>query len=184
MVGGLGDNRNSPTWANSALSRGFYDATWPEVAGGFGGGSSKRRLGDILNHGKLYLLSQLGVAQTAGEILLDGVVGEWIMWHVFGDPTLEMWTRNPHRITLDPNVVVAVQQDRLQVRYPVEGATLTALQLIRGIPVPVARADVRGGAGDLPFFVPPDPQFPLLLSASLENAVSVPLKQSTPAPIP
>ena len=45
MVGGLGDNRNSPTWVNSALARGFFDATWPETAPGFGGGTSERRLG-------------------------------------------------------------------------------------------------------------------------------------------
>ena len=187
MVGGLGDNRNSPTWANSALTRGFFDATWPETAPGFGGGTSERRLGDILNHGKMYLLSQIGVAQTAGDIVLDGVIGQWIMWHAFGDPTLEMWTRNPHRITLDPNVVVAVQQDRLQIQYPVEGATLTALQLVRGEPVPVARGVVKQGAAELLFFVPPDPnpQVPILLSASLENAVSVPLHQSQqPPPIP
>ncbi len=184
MVGGLGDNRNSPTWANSALSRGFYDATFPEVAPGFGSGTPLRRLGDILNHGKLYLLSQIGVAQTAGEILLDGVIGQWIMWHAFGDPTLEMWTRNPHRITLDTNVVVAVQQDRLHVQYPVDGAELTALQLIGGEPVPVGRAIVEGGAADIPYFTPPSLRLPILLSASLENAVSVPLETSTPAPIP
>jgi Peptidase family C25/Propeptide_C25 len=184
MVGGLGDNRNSPTWANSALSRGFFDATWPEVAPGFGSGASQRRLGDILNHGKLYLLSQLGVAQTAGEIVLDGVLGQWIMWHVFGDPTLEMWTRNPHRITLDTNVIAAVQQDRIQARYTVEGAELTALQLIGGEPVPVGRAVVKGGAAEILYFTQPSLRLPILLSASLENAVSVPLQQQGPPPIP
>ena len=184
MVGGLGDNRNSPTWANSALTRGFYDATWTETAPGFGGGGSQRRLGDILNHGKMYLLSQIGVAQTAGDIVLDGVVGQWIMWHAFGDPTLEMWTGNPHRITLDPNLVVAVQQDRLQIRYPVEGATLTALQLVRGEPVPVARGVVKQGGAELPFFVPPASGLPIFYSASLENAVSVALKPAGPPPIP
>lgn len=184
MVGGLGDNRNSPTWVNSALSRGFYDATWPEVAPAFGPGTSKRRLGDVLNHGKMYLLSQIGVAQTAGEILLDGVIGEWIMWHAFGDPTLEMWTRNPHRITLDPTLVASVLQDRIQARYAVEGAELTALQFLRGEPVPVGRAVVKGGVADIEFFTEPILRFPIFYSASLENAASVALKEVTPPPIP
>ncbi len=184
MVGGLGDNRNSPTWANSALTRGFYDATWPETAPGFGAGSSDRRLGDILNHGKIYLLSQVGVAQTAGDIVLDGVVGQWIMWHAFGDPTLEMWTSNPHRFTLDPNLVVAEQQGGLRLTYPVDGATLTALQLVNGQPVPVARGVVRQGVAELPFFVPPFPRLPILYSASLDDAVSVALQPAGPPPIP
>ena len=113
MVGGLGDNRNSPTWVNSALSRGFFDATWPETAPSFGSSASIRRIGDILNHGKLYLLTQIGVAQTAGEIVLDGVLGEWIMWHAFGDPTLELWTGNPYRLVLTTEVLVQALPDRL-----------------------------------------------------------------------
>jgi len=124
------------------------------------------------------------VAQTAGDIVLDGVIGQWIMWHAFGDTTLEMWTGNPHRITLDPNIVAAVQQDRLHLTYPVDGATLTALQLVNGEPVPVARGVVRQGAAELPFFVPPFPRLPILYSASLENAVSVTLKQAGSPPIP
>lgn len=181
MVGGLGDNRNSPTWANSALSRGFFDATWPELAPGFGGAASERRLGDILNHGKLYLLSQVGVAQTAGEIVLDGVIGQWIMWHAFGDPTLEMWTRNPYSVLLPLDFKLEPMSDRLRVQYPVDGAWLTALQLVEGEPVPVGRARVEKGVGELLFFVQPNPRAPILLSASLENAVSVVLQ---PPPIP
>jgi Peptidase family C25/Propeptide_C25 len=181
MVGGLGDNRNSPTWVNSALSRGFFDATWPETAPGFGSSASIRRIGDILNHGKLYLLTQIGVAQTAGEIVLDGVLGEWIMWHAFGDPTLELWTGNPYRLVLTTEVLVQALPDRLHASYPVDGATLTALQLVRGEPVPVARATVKGGVADLQYFVPPDPRAPIELSASFNNAVSVALK-TNPGP--
>ena len=67
-------------------------------------------------------------------------------------------------------IVVAVQQDRLHVQYPVDGAELTALQLIGGEPVPVGRAIVEGGAADIPYFTPPSLRLPILLSASLENA--------------
>ncbi len=63
-VGMLGDTRNSPTWANSALTRGFFDAVWPNTLPAYSGATSRRRLGDILNHGKVYLMTQQGVAGT------------------------------------------------------------------------------------------------------------------------
>jgi hypothetical protein len=106
------------------------------------------------------------------------------MWHAFGDPTLEMWTRNPHRITLDPTVVVSVLQDRIEARYTVEGAELTALQLVEGEPVPIGRAVVKGGVADIEFFAKPVEQVPIFYSASLENATSVALKETTPPPPP
>lgn len=172
IVGGLGDVRNSPTWANSALLRGFVDATWPGLAPEYGTNTSKRRLGDILNHGKVYLLTQVGVAQPAGSVSLDDMVDEYIMWHAFGDPTLEMWTSNPHRLVLGDAFTLAVQADRLRVQYATEGATLTAFQETELGVVPVGRAMVKGGVAELPFFKAPDPQLPILLSASMENTVS------------
>src|SRR6185295_310233 len=90
MVGGIGDVRNSPTWPNSAILRGFIDATWPNLAPAFGSSTPKFRLGDIMDHGKLYLATQIGVAQPAGAIALQDYTDEIILYHVFGDPTLEM----------------------------------------------------------------------------------------------
>ena len=113
--------------------------------------------------------------------MLDGVLGEWIMWHAFGDPTLELWTGNPYRLVLTTEVLVQALPDRLHVDYPVDGATLTALQLVRGEPVPVARGIVKGGVADLQYFVTPDPSTPIQLSAGFDNAVSVALK-TNPGP--
>ncbi len=182
MVGGLGDVRNSPSWANSALTRGFFDATWPNVAPEYGSATPQRRLGDILNHGKLYLATQVGVAQPAGEVTLSEVFEEWILWHAFGDPTLEMWTSNPHRRKLPATFTQQMEGGRLVVDYAAEGATITALQrLANGSIRPVGRAAVRGGKAAITFFVQPDPQLPVMLSASRENAVSVLLTPRVPA---
>lgn len=182
MVGGLGDVRNSPSWANSALTRGFFDATWPNVAPEYGSATPQRRLGDILNHGKLYLATQVGVAQPAGDVTLSELFEEWILWHAFGDPTLEMWTSNPHRLRLPATFALQTERDRLVVDYSVEGATITALQrLANGSVRPVGRAVVRGGKAAIAFFVQPDPQLPVMLSASRENAVSVLLTPRVPA---
>src|SRR6266487_2544827 len=120
MVGGLGDNRNSPTWSNNALTRGFIDATWPNTVPSYGGATSHRRLGDILNHGKVYMLTQVGVPQTAGSVDLDSALAEYIMWHAFGDPTVEMWTANPYRITLPPIFEIEVKGYDLSVKYAMD----------------------------------------------------------------
>ncbi len=173
MVGGLGDVRNSPTWANSALTRGFYDATWPMVDPAYGDATPIRRLGDILNHGKLYLLTQVGVPQTAGSVSLEAALGEIVMWHAYGDPTLEMWTRNPYRLVLSAEHILTVFDDGLRVDYDVEGASITAFQIHNSETIPIGRAVVADGGADIPFFQPPIPDLPILLTATLENAVSV-----------
>ena len=182
MVAGLGDNRNSPTWENSALTRGFYDALRPGLAPEFGSNTTKRRLADILDHGKIYLLSQVGVAQPAGSIALDGVVSEWIMWHAFGDPTAEIWLRNPYRLMLPLEFAFFIddEDDSVVVDYAVDGAIITALQQGKTDLVPVVRGMVVGGVATMPFFAEPEPNVPLILSASYENSVSVPLTHRLP----
>jgi len=173
MVGGLGDVRNSPTWENSALTRGFFDATWPNLAPSFGGNTPIRRLGGILNHGKLYLLSQLGVAQTAGSIDLSDFVDEWIIWHAFGDPTLEMWTRNPYNFVLSAAFTHVQQEDKFVVFYETNGAILTALQETEDGWLPIGRAVVQNGQANMPFFVEPEEGGRIVFSASYPGAVSV-----------
>lgn len=183
MVGGLGDNRNSPTWANSALTRGFYDATWPTVAPGFGDNIQITRLGDILNHGKMYLVSQIGIDQTAGSISVAKVVGELIMWHVYGDPTLEMWTENPYKMILSAEYWAELVEETLEVGYAVTGAVITAFQITEEGTVPVGRGVVEEEVAKIPLFRTPVEGVPIMLSANYKNAVSV-LLTPRPAALP
>jgi len=172
-VGIIGDVRNSPTWANSALARGLFDATWPGTAPE-GGADSITRLGDILNYGKGYLWGQIGVAQTAGSISTDSATMNVILYHIYGDPTMEMWTKDPHKFWLsDLLVIEQFNSNGWRVRYPVNGANLTALQ--NG--VPVGRATVKDGKADISFINPPEPDKPVQWTASLPGAVSVKLHQ-------
>ncbi|MBX3014932.1 MAG: hypothetical protein KF832_25650 [Caldilineaceae bacterium] len=169
-VGIIGDTRNSPTWANSALSRGLFDATWPGVVPE-GGATSIRRLGDILNYGKSYLAGQVGVAQTAGSVSQTSANDDIILYHVYGDPTMQMWTSNPWFIRL-PKLYEIVKFDPTiwQLRYPMEGVQLTLLQ----DGVPVARGTVRNGQVALPILDEKfDPDKPYELSASDASGVSV-----------
>lgn len=183
MVGGIGDVRNSPTWPNSAILRGFVDATWPNLAPEFGGATPIRRLGDILDHGKLYLATQIGVAQPAGSVSLQDYTDEIILYHAFGDPTQEMWTSNPHRLILPLAFELATLPDRLVVQYDQEGAEITALQfMVEAPPQPLARGVVRNGVAEL-FYIQPQSEPPspesIMLSASLPEAVSVLLQGSS-----
>lgn len=173
-VGVVGATRNSPSWTNNALCRGLFDAVWPNTESGFGGNTSIRRLGDILNHSKLYVLNQIGVAQTAGSISQGSAERELYLYHVLGDPTLEMWTSKP--LMLLKAYVLEWLVNRLRVSYAVEGAVITAIQENN----PIGRAAVVNGEAELEFVTEPNPEIPIKLSASKPNYVSVRLPTCYP----
>lgn len=175
-VGILGDTRDSPTWANSALARGFFDAVWPNTLPAYGGTTSHRRLGDILNYGKAYLATQVGVAGTTEAPTAGNLTSELYLWHVIGDPTLEMWTSNPHRWVIHPEIIAKFNQFVLQVKFPYEQAIITAFQEIRGVHVPIGRGTVRSGEAAMSLVNIPRPGVEVKFVANVENGVSVPLK--------
>lgn len=175
-VGILGDTRNSPTWANSALARGFFDAVWPNTLPAYGPATSHRRLGDILNYGKAYLATQVGVAGNGDGVTSGNLLSELYMWHVIGDPTLEMWTGNPHRWVIDPNILARLSQFELKVKFPYEEAIVTAFQEIRGVAIPIGRGVVSNGETSLSLLNVPRPGAEIKFVANVENGVSVPLK--------
>ncbi|MBZ0287719.1 MAG: hypothetical protein K8I30_08895, partial [Anaerolineae bacterium] len=180
-IGVLGDTRNSPSWANSALARGFVDATWPNTEPGFGGGTSHRRLGDILTHGKLYLFSQGGLA--GANIPWSDVGDEFRMWHCLGDPTLEMWTKNPNTFSLATVVSVRYTNRILFADYATEGATLTAYQRDGNLALqPLGRGTVKNGVAMFELVNTPDGGTPIMFAATLSDAVAQELEAEIPAP--
>jgi hypothetical protein len=162
-VGIIGDTRNSPTWANSALARGLFDATFPTVLPAYGGNNSIRRLGDILNYGKAYMVSQVGVAQTAGSVSSSEANTNVILYHVFGDPSMKMWIKNPYVIAFPWYVYnqLTITPRQWQVEYPINGALITALQDGN----PIARGEVVDGEVVLDFIGDVDGEKPIELSA-------------------
>jgi len=166
VVGVLGDTRNSPTWANNALTRGFADAIFPDVLPAHGTNTSIRRLADILNYGKTYMFTQVGVAQTAGSVSQTNADSNNVMWHAFGDPTQEIWTSQP--FFLSRQYSFELFAERVDVFYSIEDAVITATQ--GG--VPIGRAKVANGRASLEFVAEPDPQLPIQYSASKPNHVS------------
>lgn len=90
--------RVSHTWLNNDLIKALFDATWGGVLSTFPGTTASypvrhNRLGDILNYAKYYLPISM-----SGSV--DYVKDHFEIYHVVGDPTLELWRESPRRITL------------------------------------------------------------------------------------
>jgi hypothetical protein len=179
-VGVIAATRDSPSWANNALARGLFDAVWPGTLPTYGTSNSIRRLGDMLNYAKIYLLTAMSAPDVEVDVdALADVGSELSLWHVIGDPTLEMWTSRPamlfeHYELLDSLV------DALILKYGVEGATITALQVRSNGDsdtsnvemLPIGRGQVKNGVATLTFVNQPWSNVPILLSASKANKVS------------
>lgn len=173
-VGVLGDTRNSPTVQNNTLTRGFFDAIWPSTLPSYGGTTSIKRLGDILNYAKTYMVSEHGIGNS-------NVQFELAAWHVYGDPTMEIRTSNPYILTLPISAVIKVKEPgRWVVNYDQEGATITALQ--DGLPI--GRAKVVDGVADITFLNTPEDGKEITLSASGADTIATPLYQGDRAFLP
>jgi hypothetical protein len=100
VVGYIGSARNSISGYNDELLKGFIDAIWSDFDPFYGSEVStpSYNLGSILNHGKFFMFNKY--------ILTNGINYIWDtvyyknrrtfeLFHVLGDPTLEIWTGVP-----------------------------------------------------------------------------------------
>ena len=120
----------------------------------------------ILNHGKFYLATQVGVEGTTEAPTLGNLQSELFLWHVIGYRTLEMsdQKRDPNRLPWEYEVFIDLKW--LKVKYAMKGATITAYQKTkRGINV-VGRAEVTNGEATIPLIRQPIPGEPIQISAS------------------
>lgn len=91
--------RVSHTWLNDDLMKGLFDAMWGGVLSTFPGATTSypvrhNRLGDILNYGRAYL----PVAMSgSAEYIKD----HFEIYHIVGDPTLEIWRDKPRMATIE-----------------------------------------------------------------------------------
>ena len=110
----------SGTWRNDSMMKALFDAMWPGVIPTFPGATASypvkyNRLGDILNYAKSYLL----VAHGSNS----GVKNHFEIYHVVGDPTLQLWEDEPAQVSLNAGVSSGVLRIKLGV-CP-KGATVT-----------------------------------------------------------
>jgi hypothetical protein len=95
--------RPSGTWRNDSLIKALFDALFPGVIPTYPGstasyGIKNGRLGDILNYAKMYLFVAHGTN--------SGVKDHLEIYHVIGDPTLELWKALPLVISLTARVIL------------------------------------------------------------------------------
>jgi hypothetical protein len=176
----IGSVRNSPSWANSALARGLFDATWPDTLPLYGTSTYYRRLGDILNYAKLYMYTQVNIPQTAGEITNEQYEYNNYLYHIIGDPTLTIWKMPParklaHQAVFHWGGFSLASRESLQsypvliIEYSVEEAEITIFQNGK----PVGRGTVVGGFAEITFVADIDPLLSLQVSACTDDDVCV-----------
>jgi hypothetical protein len=152
----------SNTGYYKALLNGTLSALWPNTLPDFGDGTEKHRLGDLFNHSKVYMVSAHGdVLNTINHVRL---------YHLFGDPTMQAWTRNPFK--LPKQIRLIPRPDFLEIHYGEEGAVITALQETDDGVLPIGRGAVKNGVARLNYVVKPE-NGKLLVSVSKSNAVSM-----------
>jgi hypothetical protein len=192
-VGVIAATRVSPTWANSMLLRGLIDATWPDNDPFFGDGSSLRRLGDILRYGKQYMIANIGATygDPRAEVSTSAALRNLYMYHVLGDPTLEMWIETPSHLRFEATIgfdftaetsknppdpaIAPAAPTGMRVVYPVEDAEITAYQTFDGQWIPLGRGTIDQQHTFLTFVGDAIPDVPIQVVASLPGSISVPL---------
>ncbi|MEW6381679.1 MAG: C25 family cysteine peptidase [bacterium] len=85
--------RNSPTYPNDDLVRGLTEFIWPDFHLTPSVTATSKRLGDVLNAAKLYVNDHWSGSTVQREFEL---------YHCLGDPTMEVWTKNPHPTIIIP----------------------------------------------------------------------------------
>jgi hypothetical protein len=108
-IAGFGDTRVSPSFPNNHMALGFFDAMFPSAVADYGGPET-RRLGDILIRGKQYMATQEGFEwHGAGDTYV-----EHYLYHLLGDPTMQMWANPPVRF--DPSRFKGVVRDIREIK--------------------------------------------------------------------
>jgi hypothetical protein len=107
---------------NDYLCRGFYDAIWPDFDTDFGDDVPLYHLGQLLSYGKTYMANTWGNSWGYERLTFE-------MFHVFGDPSLSMYTALPCSL----EVTTSCASDSIQVTVksdgsPVKGARVCLSQ--------------------------------------------------------
>jgi hypothetical protein len=124
-VGVFGATRVSYSGYNDFLAEGFIDCVFPDFLTSVPNNSgASSMLGPMLNHGKVAMDILWGV----GSITLT----EYEIFHVIGDPSLQMWTQKPGTQGTQTVVVTSTP--------------------VLGVPVAVSQTDINGSSSGNTYF--------------------------------
>ncbi|HLP57239.1 MAG TPA: C25 family cysteine peptidase [Candidatus Deferrimicrobium sp.] len=124
-VAAIGPSRTGYDGYSDFMDEGFIDSIWPDFLPAVPNPGASSRLGPMLNHGKIAMDIMWGDPQGLRLV-------EYEIVHLFGDPTLSLWTQQPGspgtqtvKIQSDPGI---------------------------GIPITVSQSDVNGNGDGTTFF--------------------------------
>lgn len=92
-IAAIGSTRNSRSGYNDELAKGFIDAIWPDFDDDFASGGMYS-LGQVLTYGKIYTAGAYGYND-------DDVNLTFQLFHLFGDPEMEIWTAQPEEMDVE-----------------------------------------------------------------------------------
>lgn len=142
-AGVVAASRDSPSELNNRFAVGLVDAIWPTTLPDVGSSTALRRMGDVLNSGKLHVILQSATIQSFyddrswGSATSD-IRRENRLYQYFGDPTMEIRATRP-AFVLSPSVKLTSVVSAALGR---EAGGAAATLLRDGIPV--GRAIVAG----------------------------------------
>jgi hypothetical protein len=164
----------SPSYFNSELAKGLVDAVWPDAIGNYGGDTGLHRLGDILNRGKLYMFSQVG---SIAEMVNGTEQGQsqrsrkdFLLFHCFGDPTLEIWTAPPDDMPV--GITMENTADGVRVDYALDGVEVTIYQETENGVVALGRGTIENGQAEISYIQDFDGNYPIEVSVSKPGYVA------------
>jgi hypothetical protein len=185
-VAGIADTDVSPTVQNDQLTVGWADAMFPQTVPTFGSSQPLTRMGEILNAGKAFMASQAAASQQ----LTGNVLREHMLWHLLGDPSMELraatpsafnpaqfTTRFEHRRDTFP---VGDPPFRVRVTTTQAGTEGALATLLQGTQV-VGRAPISGGVA---LITPSIRSTSANLSVALERDGFMPTTLPVSAPVP
>ena len=99
-------------WHNDSLAKALFDAIYPGIIPAFPAANTAypvryRRIGDMLNYAKAFLLVKHGAN--------DETKSQFELYHVFGDPTLEIWGNQPPTLELEARIMMDVLKIKLNI---------------------------------------------------------------------
>ena len=110
----------SKRWRNDSMAKALFDSIWPGIIPTFPGTTvsypvKSHRFGDILNYAKSYILVEHG-ANLETKVQFE-------VYHIIGDPTLEIWGTEPSALLLRARIV----NDTLDIKMSTcpKGSVLT-----------------------------------------------------------
>ncbi len=174
-IGVFAWTRMSNTRFFHSLVQGALGAIWPAAFPQYNaGGQQRRRLGDILNYSRLYMLGAVLSADPTSDSYLN-IINHTRLYHLFGDPSLSIREKSPLR--MPTTFFEELQPAWINIYYAMEGAVITAFQQspLGGPRTPLGRGQVEAGVARVDQVAPREAGWSLTYVAQHADGTAVEL---------